>query len=244
MDNKDYLEYEGSRLLAYVLQTFRPHSSGDLPCDMEKALPADMNSPSSQEQIQDFFWEYVLFRLYIASCMIRGFHDGFGSRTAILQGLETMLEDIPSYLKAIAMERDLSGSYLLIVHRTASFNQSYVKKQFAIYEAIESHYASCSAKEEGRQLSIAASLTHIADTLSFSLPQPLLLLLEEETLSYMSALSQRLVQMTPEGIRQRAHGKTLVHSHGSTFCQETLDHLSPSFTILAGMLAGMLVMFA
>ena len=245
MNNREYLEYEGSRLLDYALKTFRPKSSGDLTYDMEKLVKKTATlSTKEEELLQDFFWEYVLFRLYIASRMIHCHQDGFGSQTVILSGMKEMLSDIPSHLKVLSMERDLSGSYLLIGSRTSSFSSDYVQKQFAAYRSIEDSYFSLDTKEEARHASIAASLSHIATMLSFPMTPSLLSYLEEETTSYMKALSVRLAHITPEGIRQRAHQKTLVHSQGSTFCQETLDHLSPSFTILAGMLAGMLVMFA
>lgn len=246
MNNREYLEYEGSRLLNYALQTFRAGSSGDLTSDMEKVMlkGTDALSSEAEEQLQDFFWEYVLFRLYITSCMIQGHQDGFGSQAVILSGMKQMLSDIPSYLKIISIERDLSGSYLLIGRRTSLFSDGYVQKQFAAYRTIEESYISSGTKEEARHASIVASLTHIADALALPMTESLLSLLEEETLSYMKALSLRLANATPEGIRERAHQKTLVHSQGSAFCQETYDHLYPSFTLLASMLAGLLVMFA
>lgn len=246
MNNREYLEYEGSRLLDYVLQTFRSHGSGDLTSDMEKVLlkETDPLPSEAEDKLQDFFWEYVLFRLYIGSCMIQGHRDGFGSQAVILSGMKDMLADIPSYLKILSIERDLSGSYLLIGRRASLFSHAYVQKQFAAYRAIEESYHGMASKEKARQESIVASLLHIADSLSFPMTDALLAFLEEETASYMKALSARLARVTPEGIRQRAHQKTLVHSQGSPFCRETYDHLYPSFTLLASMLAGLLVMFA
>ena len=246
MNNREYLEYEGSRLLDYVLQTFHPGGSGDLTYDMEKVLLKETDALSSEmeDKLQDFFWEYVLFRLYISSCMIQGHQDGFGSQAVILSGMREMLSDIPSYLKVLSIERDLAGSYLLIGRRASTFSHDYVQKQFTTYRSIEESYHGISPKKEARHASIAASLMHIADSLSFPMTDSLLAFLEEETLSYMKSLSARLARVTPEGIRERAHQKTLVHSHGSTFCQETYDHLYPSFTLLASMLAGLLVMFA
>ncbi len=246
MNNRDYLEYEGSRLLDYALGTFQKGSSGDLVNDMERVLLAENPSLSldQQDKLQDFFWEYVLFRLYITSCMIRGFRDGFGSQAPIMAGMEIMLRSIPSQLKMLALERDLSGSYLLVSRRAYGFHQDYVDAAFSLYRKLENAETSCENKKEGRLLSITASLSHIATSIDFHLTPALTAFLQKETLAYMEALSQRLAHITPEGVHERAHHKTLLHTHSSIFSQETYDHLYPSFTLLASMAAGLLYMFA
>ena len=246
MNNMEYLEYEGSRLLDYALGTFTKGSSGDLTNDMERVLLAENPNLSleKQEQLQDFFWEYVLFRLYITSCRIRNFHDCFGSRTPILTGLDSMLHAIPSHLKMLALEKDLAGSYLIVGRHASSFHYEYVTTQFETFRAIESTYMAMENKEEARLLSIEASLQSMADAMDLSLSPALISFLQKETLAYLAALSERLSRITPEGVHERAHKKTLLHTHSSIFTQETYDHLYPSFTLLASMAAGLLFMFA
>ena len=246
MNNMEYLEYEGSRLLDYALGTFSKGSSGDLTNDMERVLLADHSDLSleMQERLQDFFWEYVLFRLYITSCRIRSFHDCFGSRTPILSGLDSMLHSIPSHLKMLSLEKDLAGSYLIVGRHASAFHYDYVMAQFKKFHTIESTYAALEDKQEARLLSIQASLQSIASAMDFPLSPALIAFLQKETQAYLEALSERLSRITPEGVHERAHKKTLLHTHSSIFTQETYDHLYPSFTLLASMAAGLLFMFA
>ena len=246
MNNMEYLEYEGSRLLDYALGTFSKGSSGDLTNDMERVLLAEHPDLSleKQEQLQDFFWEYVLFRLYITDCRIRNFQDCFGSRTPILTGLDSMLHSIPSHLKMLSLEKDLAGSYLIVGRHASAFHYDYVTTQFKKFRTIESNYAKLENKKEARRLSIEASLKYMADSIGFTLSPAFIAFLQKETLAYMTALSERLTRITPEGVHERAHKKTLLHTHSSIFTQETYDHLYPSFTLLASMAAGLLFMFA
>lgn len=246
MNNMEYLEYEGTRLLEYALGTFQKGSSGDLTNDMERILQAENASVSLdiQERLQDFFWEYVLFRLYITSCQIHNFRDGFGTQVPITAGLESMLHSIPSHLKMLALEKDLAGSYLIVGRHVSAFHHEYVKTQFEAFHTIESTYASLENKKEARHLSIEASLQYMADSMDLTLSPALISFLQKETLAYMRALSERLAHITPEGVHERAHQKTLLHTHSSIFTQETYDRLYPSFTLLASMTAGLLFMFA
>ena len=246
MNNREYLEYEGSRLLEYTLNTFSRDSCGDLPTDIEKIMIKDQDSLSmkTQSQIQDFFWEYLLFRLYITSSIIRDFQDGFGTREPILHGMETMLHAIPDHLNLIALERDLAGSYLLISQRAKTFHFDYVKKRFSAYAAIEQRHIHSANRKEGRDHAINDAIATIAREGHFPMSPNVLQFLQEETIYYIRSLSLRLSKITPEGLHERAHKKTLIHHYGSIFSKETYEHLYPSFTVLASMMVGFLVMFA
>lgn len=89
MNNLDYLEYEGSRLLDYAMKTYSKASTGSLVNDIERAVLAGQKELSLAEQdaLQSLSFEYTLYRLYIARCMIRHHKSGFGCTDAILKGL-------------------------------------------------------------------------------------------------------------------------------------------------------------
>ena len=116
MNNLDYLEYEGSRLLDYAMKTYSKTSTGSLVNDIERAVLAGQKELSLAEQdaLQSLSFEYTLYRLYIARCMIRHHKSGFGCTDAILKGLSGTLSSLPSALKMLALEHDLNGSYLLL----------------------------------------------------------------------------------------------------------------------------------
>lgn len=80
MNNLDYLEYEGSRLLDYAMKTYSKASTGSLVNDIERAVLAGQKELSLAEQdaLQSLSFEYTLYRLYIARGMIRHHKSGFG----------------------------------------------------------------------------------------------------------------------------------------------------------------------
>lgn len=116
MNNLDYLEYEGSRLLDYAMKTYSKTSTGSLVNDIERAVLAGQKELSLAEQdaLQSLSFEYTLYRLYIARRMIRHHKSGFGCTDAILKGLSSTLSSLPSALKMLALEHDLNGSYCFL----------------------------------------------------------------------------------------------------------------------------------
>ena len=60
MNNLDYLEYEGSRLLDYAMKTYSKTSTGSLENDIERAVLAGQKELSLAEQdaLQSLSFEY------------------------------------------------------------------------------------------------------------------------------------------------------------------------------------------
>lgn len=139
MNNLDYLEYEGSRLLDYAMKTYSKTSTGSLVNDIERAVLAGQKELSLAEQdaLQSLSFEYALYRLYIARCMIRHHKSGFGCTEAILKGLSSTLSSLPSALKMLALEHDLNGSYLLLGCYVEKLTKAHVETMFQRYAAIE-----------------------------------------------------------------------------------------------------------
>ena len=245
MNNLDYLEYEGSRLLDYAMKTYSKTSTGSLVNDIERAVLAGQKELSLAEQdaLQSLSFEYTLYRLYIARCMIRQHKSGFGCTEAILKGLSGTLSSLPSALKMLALEHDLNGSYLLLGCYVEKLTKAHVETMFQRYAAIEK--ACVTGDREARLTSsIESSLLAMAKEINF-VPNPSLLRhLMEETRAFMRALSLRLSEMTPESVHHKAHGKTLVHTHHSVFSRENYEHIYPSLTLIAGIMTGFLFMFA
>jgi hypothetical protein len=244
MNTRDYLEYEGTQLLSFAMEAFQRPGS-ELSSGMEQALLMDQQDITAEEKeaLLDFSWEYVLYRLYIASSMIRRWKGCFGCQSALLSGLSDVLSSIPSRLKLISLERDLSGSYLLLGRHADELTEAHVKSMFAAYEEIE-RLAQETDTEDVLSEGIALSLSRMEKEISMPLSPSLVTYLTGETKAFMDALSRRLSQMTPEKLHQCAHEKTVLHSRTSAFSSETYDRLYPSFTLAAGMAAGFLFMFA
>ncbi len=245
MNHQDYLEYEGARLLSDSLRTYSRGSSGELSADLLKALEKDQKEISDREQeaLLALSWEYVLFRLYVASSIIGSWKGCFGCQQTILAGLHDVLASIPEELKLLSLEKDLAGSYLVLGHHVCALTEDHVQAMFAAYKEIDS----AAGRDGGaRKLesSIEASLAHMAKDVSSPLSPSMILYLTEETKSFMEALRLRLAELTPERLHQKAHKKTVLHSQGSIFNRETYEHLYPTFTVAATMAAGFLFMFA
>ena len=244
MNHVDYLEYEGARLLDYALSTYSRGSSGSLVNDMERAcLSHEELSRSESEALEKLSWEYVLYRLYIASSMIRQYQSGFGCTASIMKGLAYTLSHLPSSLRMLAFEKALNGSYLLLGSHVDQLTDAHVESCFSRYAAIER--ACCTGEREARLTSaIEQSLAAMAEESFFSSRPALIGYLMEETRAFMRALSARLSEMTPESVHHKAHGKTLVHTHHSVFSRENYEHIYPSLTLIAGIMTGFLFMFA
>ncbi len=244
MNNQDYLEYEGARLLARSLDTYGKGTSGEIAADLAKRLANDQKeiSEAEREALLALSWEYVLFRLYVATSIIEGWKGCFGCQRTILSGVKSILTSLPEQLKLLALEKDLAGSYLVLGNHVAHLTEDHVKGMFACYEEID---RAASRMEESRlTLSIEASLARMAEEVAAPLTPSMVNYLTAETKSFMAALHQRLSQMTPERIHQKAHKKTVLHTQGSVFSQENYERLYPSFTLAATMAAGFLFMFA
>ena len=245
MNHIDYLEYEGARLLDYALSTYSRGSSGSLVNDMERAYLSGSEELPSQESeaLQKLSWEYMLYRLYIASSMIRQYQSGFGCTASIMKGLTHTLSHLPSSLRMLAFEKDLNGSYLLLGSHIDQLTHTHVENRFSRYAAIE---RACRTGDWEARLTSAIdeSLAAMAEECSLSSRPALSGYLMEETRAFMRALAARLSEMTPESVHHKAHGKTLVHTHLSVFSRENYEHIYPSLTLIAGIMTGFLFMFA
>ncbi len=245
MNHQDYLEYEGTRLLSYSLSTYSRGACGELAGDLLRALEKDHKDVSAEEReaLLALSWEYVIFRLYVASSIIGGWKGCFGCQRAILEGLEETLISIPETLKLLALEKELSGSYLVLGRHVPALTKDHVEAMFAAYKEIDSAAARDGAGDR-LTVSIENSLSRMAGKVSAPLSPSMILYLTEETKAFMNALRRRLSTLTPEKLHQKAHKKTVLHTYGSVFSRETYDHLYPSFTVAATMAAGFLFMFA
>ena len=65
MNNLDYLEYEGSRLLDYAMKTYSKASTGSLVNDIERAVLAGQNelSPAEQDALHSIYIENTTYRI-------------------------------------------------------------------------------------------------------------------------------------------------------------------------------------
>ena len=73
MNNKEYMEYEGYRIIEAALLSYTS-PAGSL---LAAAAPGD----------HGLVWDYILFRLYLAEKAIRRFPSGFGCMDEMARGL-------------------------------------------------------------------------------------------------------------------------------------------------------------
>lgn len=99
MNNKEYMEYEGYRIIEAALLSYTSPAGSLL-----SAAPGN----------HGLVWDYILFRLYLAEKTIRRFPSGFGCMDEIASGLREGLSHLPLTLRTLSLLKNLEGSSLIL----------------------------------------------------------------------------------------------------------------------------------
>lgn len=82
MNNKEYMEYEGYRIIEAALLSYTSPAGSLL-----SAAPGN----------HGLVWDYILFRLYLAEKTIRRFPSGFGCMDEMASGLAAFGKGCPTF---------------------------------------------------------------------------------------------------------------------------------------------------
>ena len=121
MNNEEYMEYEGYRIIEAALLSYTSPDRSLLP----EAGPES-----------GLVWDYVLFRLYLAEKTIRRFPSGFGCMDRMADGLRDGISHLSLTLHALSLLKNLEGSSLILLCRDRcqveiSINFPHPPKQYA-----------------------------------------------------------------------------------------------------------------
>lgn len=204
MNNEEYLRYEGACLIENSLSSFlAPFEGMDLRTSMSHHFSMYAVSAEAEE---DFFWEYILLRLYVSEKVIRHFKAGCGSLSALADGLRKGLEDLPMQLKAIAMKREMNGSFLLFGKDVSLLTADYIENRFREFEKL-SEGSDLTAKE-GRESFVHKALSHICSLVGVKEASDVISYFIEETRAFLSSLTAKLSRFTPQTIYRSAKHMT------------------------------------
>lgn len=201
MNNREYLQYEGASLVEEALRSFTSPAKGSdlypILCESGGFLH------ESPPQSDDFFWDYVLLRLYLAEQEIHAFRSGFGCLGALVEGMEESLSHLPETLHALSLRRQLNGSFLSAGSLSRYPDRESVDRRFHFFRTLQ-----------GDQ-DTASFLRAIAKERKIHLSEDRISLLLREIQGYLSFLHEKLCRFTPREITRCADTLTPVFSFAS-----------------------------
>lgn len=177
MNNEEYMEYEGYRIIEAALLSYTSPDRSLLP----EAGPEN-----------GLVWDYVLFRLYLAEKTIRRFPSGFGCMDRMADGLRDGISHLSLTLRTLSLLKGLNGSSLILGGVLP--NEEKVKERFHEFHHLE---MACGGSLEKMVASLAALSGCRAD-------RKLISYLSAETRAFLSHLSEKLSFLTPQHIYQGA----------------------------------------
>ena len=212
MNNKEYMEYEGYRIIEAALLSYTSPVGSLL-----SAAPGNYG----------LVWDYILFRLYLAEKAIRRFPSGFGCMDEMASGLREGLSHLPLTLRTLSLLKNLEGSSLILGIGSLP-DEGKVKQRFHEFHELE---RACSGSMEKMVASLASLSGCRADG-------KLISYLSAETKAFLSHLSVKLSSLTPCRISQGARKFTPTLP---AFAEEAVED-SSLFALLTGLALSCLVM--
>lgn len=213
MNNKEYMEYEGYRIIEAALLSYTS-PAGSL---LSAAAPGD----------HGLVWDYILFRLYLAEKAIRHFPSGFGCMDEMASGLREGLSHLSLTLRTLSLLKNLEGSSLILGIGSLP-DEGKVKQRFHEFHELE---RACSGSMEKMVAALASLSGCRADG-------KLISYLSAETKAFLSHLSVKLSSLTPCRICQGARSFT---PSLPAFAEEAVED-SSLFALLTGLALSCLVM--
>lgn len=244
MNSKDYLEYKGSCLAECSMTSYAIAPGNDLFYALEKVLsPSWLGIPADPDRNTAlFFREYLIYRFYIASRILRSDPAGLGRSLPLMKGLRDALSGLSRTVR-LSMGRDaLNGTCARTPDEISGITPELLLKRFSLYEEIDRSASLLKDKGEALSAGLSRSLALAAELARIVLEPWETSLLLKETRSYRHFLLQEIHSYTPEKI----HGD--VRKIGYSACRDASAAgeglLYSACTLLAGMAAGILLLFA
>lgn len=130
MTVNDYLEFVGSGMMMTALKAFGKNTAAA--CVMSGRSPGKRPAESAprdrpKAESDTFYWEYMIYRLHVAGNVIRDCEGMAPSyKKSILKGLHDLMDDMPMYLKAIALKKALDGCFLTLGRSSVILTREHV----------------------------------------------------------------------------------------------------------------------
>lgn len=192
MNNKEYMEYEGYRVIEAALLSYTSPAGSLL-----SAAPGN----------HGLVWDYILFRLYLAEKTIRRFPSGFGCMDEMASGLREGLSHLPLTLRTLSLLKNLEGSSLILGIGSLP-DEGKVKQRFHEFHELE---RACSGSMEKMVASLASLSGCRAD-------RKLISYLSAETKAFLSPPVRET--FLPYALPHLPGGQK-IHSFPSCFCRRS-----------------------
>lgn len=234
MNSRDYLEYKGSWLAECSMTSYAIAPGSDLFYALEKVLaPSWLGIPADPDRNTNlFFREYLIYRFYITSRILRSDPAGLGRSLPLADGLRNTLSELSRTVRLSMGKAALNGTYTRIPDAISGITPELLRERFSLYEEIDRNAFSLKNKGEA----LAHGLSH---SLALAAKLACIILDPSET----ALLLKEIHSYTPEKIHAEVRKiKISSGSHTAAAAGERL--LCPACTLLAGMAAGILLLFA
>ena len=212
MNNKEYMEYEGYRIIEAALLSYTSPTGSLL-----SAAPGN----------HGLVWDYILFRLYLAEKAIRRFPSGFGCMDEMASGLREGLSHLSLTLRTLSLLKNLDGSSLILGIGSLP-DEGKVKQRFHEFHDLERAFS-------GSMEKMVAALASLSGCRADG---KLISYLSAETKAFLSHLSVKLSSLTPCRICQGARKFT---PSLPAFAEGAVED-SSLFALLTGLALSCLVM--
>lgn len=245
MNSKDYLEYKGSCLAECSMTSYAIAPGSDLFYALEKVLaPSWLGIPADPARNTGlFFREYLMYRFYITSRILRSDSAGLGRALPLRDGLQNTLCELSRTVRLSMGKAVLNGTYSRTPDEISGITPELLKERFSLYEEIDRNASYLKDKKEALAHGLTRSLTLAAKLARIVLDPAEMALLLKETASYRRFLLKEIRSYTPEKIHAEVRKiKISAGPHPAAAAGERL--LYPACTLLAGMAAGILLLFA
>ena len=130
MTVNDYLEFVGSGMMMTALKAFGKNTGCSLRYEWKKSREEAGGIGSkgpAKGEVDTFYWEYMIYRLHVAGnviCDCEGMAPSY--KKSILKGLHDLMDDMPMYLKAIALKKALDGCFLTLGRSSVILTREHV----------------------------------------------------------------------------------------------------------------------
>lgn len=195
----DYLELEGLGMMTRALRAFGQNSGCSLRYEWKKARKKAEEVyllKTANGDIDTFHWEYMIYRIHTAGNMVRD-REGMDPsyKNSILKGLNNLTEDMPMYLKTIALKKALNGCFLTLGRSSDILTKEHVLTRLNELRAMEMKYSGNPVR---------ACVADVARASDMEVTDRLLDYFEEETNGFAADIAARLTELTPERVSQEA----------------------------------------
>ena len=155
----------------------------------------------------------MIYRLHVAGnviCDCEGMAPSY--KKSILKGLHDLMDDMPMYLKAIALKKALDGCFLTLSRSSVILTREHVLTRLNELRAVETK---CSGDP------IRACIENVAKASGMEVTEGLLDYFDDETHGFAAAVAARMMELTPDRVYMEANAEKKFEGGGSVLyaCQ-------------------------